>query len=122
MRPSSLAIEYVTEVKFMVNTIKAHFGIGQIVWHNLFGYRGVIIDADACYRGTEQWYEQNAPGHPDKNKPWYYILVHGSVHHAYAAELHLSEDQDGDPIKHPELDYFFDKFVRGRYLLRRRAN
>ena len=30
----------------MVEPIKARFGIGEIVQHNLFGYRGVIVDAD----------------------------------------------------------------------------
>ncbi|WP_010597898.1 heat shock protein HspQ [Rickettsiella massiliensis] len=53
----------------MAETIKARFGIGDIVQHNLFGYRGVIVDADADFRGDEAWYQQNAPGSPPKNQP-----------------------------------------------------
>lgn len=106
----------------MAETIKARFGIGDIVQHNLFGYRGVIVDADADFRGDEAWYQQNAPGNPPKDKPWYHLLVHGSVHHAYAAEINLVKDNTVDPIEHPELEYFFDEFKDGTYHSRHSSN
>ena len=36
------------------------FAIGQLVHHRLFDYRGAIIDVDATFQGTEEWYEQVA--------------------------------------------------------------
>ena len=106
----------------MMETIKARFGIGEIVQHSLFGYRGVIVDADAGFQGDDAWDSKNAPGNPPKNQPWYHILVHGSVHHAYAAEMNLSKDDALDPVEHPELDYFFDSFKDGLYHRRRSSN
>ena len=104
------------------STINARFGVGQLVKHTLFGYRGVIIDVDANFQADDKWYEKNAPGHPPKDKPWYHILVHGSIHHAYAAESHLEDDDSEESIEHPELDYFFDDFQNGVYHRRRSTN
>jgi heat shock protein HspQ len=106
----------------MSTLLKARFDIGQLVQHTLFNYRGVIIDVDATFQGTDEWYSQNAPSHPPKDKPWYRILVHGSVHHAYAAESQLEEDLSEEAIEHPELDYFFDDFQNGGYHKRRSSN
>lgn len=103
-------------------TVKAHFAVGQVIQHDLFGFRGVIIDVDPSYAGTDEWYEKMAISNPSKNAPWYHILVHGSVHHAYAAESQLSLDLSGEPIEHPELDDFFDDFQNGVYSKRRITN
>lgn len=99
-----------------MTTKNARFNVGQLVKHTLFGYRGVVIDIDASFKGTDEWYEKMAPGNPSKNEPWYLLLVHGSVHHAYAAESQLESDLSEEPIEHPELDYFFDDFQNGIYV------
>ena len=54
----------------------AKFSLGQIVYHSKFKYRGVIVDADPNFQGTDEWYESVAKSKPDKNKPWYHVLVH----------------------------------------------
>lgn len=100
----------------MTNTLQARFAIGQIVRHTLFDYRGVIVDVDASFLGSEEWYTKMTADHPPKNEPWYHILVHGSIHHAYAAESQLVLDDTGEPIEHPELDYFFNAFQNGVYI------
>lgn len=105
-----------------MTTHSARFSVGQIVKHVLFGYRGVIIDVDATFQGTQEWYDKMAPSMPSKTEPWYLILVHGSVHHAYAAESQLESDPSEEPIEHPELDYFFDDFQNGVYVTRRSTN
>ena len=101
---------------------QAKFAVGQIIQHLLFGYRGVIIDVDASFQGSDEWYTKMVSGHPAKDKPWYHILVHGSVHRAYAAESQLELDPMADPIEHPELDYFFDNFQNGVYQRRSSTN
>lgn len=99
-------------------TFKAKFYVGQIVRHKLFDYRGVIVDVDAHYQGTDEWYEAIALTRPPKDQPWYHILVHGAVHRTYAAERNLESDTVGEPIDHPEVNYYFDAFNNGIYTKR----
>ena len=100
----------------------ARFSVGQIVHHLKFDYRGVVIDVDADFQGSEEWYRQVALSRPPKDKPWYRILVDGADHMTYVAERHLEADIAGTPVTHPELDDFFDSFKEGAYQVRRRSN
>jgi len=106
----------------MTTTSQAKFAVGQIIRHILYGYRGVVIDVDPIFQGSDEWYTKMVSGQPPKDKPWYHILVHGSVHHAYAAEAQLEADATTDPIEHPELDYFFSDFKSGVYHSRHLTN
>ena len=45
---------------------KAEFRLGQIVSHSKFRYRGVIVDADPYFQGTDEWYENVAKSKPAK--------------------------------------------------------
>lgn len=105
-----------------MTTVVAHFSVGQLVRHTLFDYRGVIIDVDANFQGSDEWYTKMTSGHPSKNEPWYHLLVHGSIHHAYAAESQLALDLSNEAIEHPELDYFFSDFQNGVYITHRSTN
>jgi heat shock protein HspQ len=98
------------------------FGVGQLIRHRLFNYRGVIIDVDPVYSGSEEWYEQMARTRPPRFKPWYHVLVHDAVHRTYVAERNLEADDGSEPVNHPELDEFFSEFVDGRYKPRLRGN
>ncbi len=91
------------------------FSIGQIIHHKKYDYRGVIVDVDPVYSGTEEWYEQMAVSHPPRDRPWYHVLVDGGQHSTYVAEQHLEPDPSGHQISHPALGQFFDQFERGRY-------
>ena len=35
----------------------AKFSVGDLVHHQLFSYRGVVIDVDPTFQSTEEWYE-----------------------------------------------------------------
>jgi heat shock protein HspQ len=93
----------------------AKFGIGDVIHHLNFDYRGVIVDVDASFQGGEEWYEQMAVSRPPKEQPWYHVLVDGADHTTYVAERHLEPDTTGEPIRHPQLARFFDVFRDGRY-------
>ncbi len=93
------------------------FTIGQIIRHSKYEYRGVIVDVDPFFQGTEEWYEQMAVSLPPRDKPWYHVLVDGAEHSTYVAEQHLEADPSGHQISHPALGQFFDRFERGRYFL-----
>ena len=98
------------------------FSVGYVVEHRLFDYRGVIFDVDACFEGSDEWYEQVARSRPPKDKPWYRVLVHSSDQETYVAERHLACAGGGLPIVHPRLDEFFDKKVGDHYVRTRDLN
>lgn len=102
--------------------VRARFDVGQLVCHRLFHYRGVIVDVDASFQGTEQWYRRVARSRPPKDRPWYRVLVHDAEHETYVAERNLEPDTSGEPIRHPQLTGVFADFSDGRYLPRQKAN
>ena len=94
----------------------AKFFIGQVIVHRLFKYRGVIFDVNPVFSGTDEWYETMARTRPPKDQPWYRVLVDGADHETYVAERNLIGDSSGEPIVHPLLDEWFDKFENGAYI------
>lgn len=88
---------------------------GDIVVHKKLGYRGVIIEVDENFEGTEEWYEEMAESRPPKNKPWYQVLVDGADHTTYVAERHLERDPTGNPVDHPLVQSVFCGYSEGRY-------
>lgn len=105
-----------------MTTTHAHFSVGQLVHHRLFDYRGVVVDVDPTFAGTEEWYNQVARSRPPKDRPWYHVLVHDSTHETYVAERHLEPDERPDPINHPGVASVFSEFRDGVYLSNRIAN
>ncbi len=101
---------------------QAKFAVGQLVHHRKFDYRGVVLDVDPEFRGTEEWYQLMARSRPPRNQPWYHVLVDGASHATYVAERHLEPDAEGGQVSHPALGQYFDRFIDGRYRPRRRAN
>ncbi|MFQ5670493.1 MAG: heat shock protein HspQ [Acidobacteriota bacterium] len=98
------------------------FAIGEIVQHRLFGYRGVIVDVDASFQMSEEWYTKMAQTRPPKNQPWYRVLVHGTEQVTYVADRNLEPDHTGEPIQHPLLAQFFNEFQQGYYSDTRSVN
>lgn len=98
------------------------FAIGQLIHHLKYDYRGVIVDVDPVFQGTEAWYEQVAVSRPPKNRPWYHVLVDGAEHATYVAEQHLEPDESGMQIEHPALGAFFERFDNGHYTPSRRSH
>ena len=94
----------------------ARFSVGQLIHHRLFEYRGVIVDVDATFDGTDEWYEQVARSRPPKDEPWYHVLPHEATHTTYVSERNLEADQTGQPISHPPLEEFFEEYRDGRYV------
>lgn len=79
---------------------------GTIVRHRRYGYRGVVVDFDMSCHADDEWYNAN-PTHPDRDQPWYHILVHGSTINTYGAQENLIVDTSGAPIDHPLVQHFF---------------
>ncbi|HSG30911.1 MAG TPA: heat shock protein HspQ [Thermodesulfobacteriota bacterium] len=103
-------------------TIEGKFYIGQVIQHKLFDYRGVIVDVDSKFEGSEEWYEAVAQSRPPKEKPWYHILPDGSAHKTYVAERNIENDKSGKPIEHPAVGAFFSGFKDGTYITNKGFN
>ena len=100
----------------MIRMPSARFSVGHLVRHNRFDYRGVIIEVDPHFQGTEAWYETVARSRPPKHCPWYHVLPHGAQHQTYVAERNLEADESGLPVQHPLVDRYFSGFTDGRYV------
>ena len=91
------------------------FTVGQIIHHILFDYRGVIVDIDSNFQGTETWYREVAKSSPPRNKPWYHVLVDKSYSITYVAERNLEEEISKEHIEHPLIKEYFKEFENGSY-------
>ena len=106
----------------VTNIFRVKFSVGDLVQHQLFDYRGVIVDVDPTFQSTEEWYEAVARSRPPKNRPWYHVLVHDNSHTTYVAERNLKADDSLKPVNHPLLDQFFSRFEHGKYFRRGSEN
>ena len=102
--------------------MQARFSVGQLIRHQLFNYRGVVIDVDPCFMLSDEWYERMALTRPPRDEPWYRVLVDQAVHETYVAERNLLTDESGEPVRHPELDQYFSEFRNGAYVPERSTN
>ena len=105
-----------------VSTAEAKFAVGQLIKHRLFDYRGVVIDVDPHFQGTEEWYRRAARSRPPKDRPWYHVLVDGARFRTYVAERNMEPDAKGTAIDHPDVRTHFEGLSEGRYVLRRKGN
>jgi heat shock protein HspQ len=100
----------------------ARFGIGEVVRHRIFAFRGVIYDVDPVFANSEEWY-QSIPEdiRPPKDQPFYHLLAENaeSSYVAYVSQQNLIADQDEGPVDHPEIKGMFGEFRDGRYVLKR---
>jgi heat shock protein HspQ len=104
----------------------AKFGIGEIVKHRVFPFRGVIYDVDPEFANTEEWYNSiPAEVRPRKDQPFYHLLAENSetTYTAYVSEQNLLPDSESGPVRHPQVKEHFCGLKGGRYEPRRlRAN
>jgi len=101
---------------------EAKFQIGEVIYHKLFDYLGVVFDVDPVFSGSDEWYDQVARSQPRKDKPWYHVLVDQADHTTYVAEQNLAPADEPQPISHALADHYFNEFDGERYISRRRAN
>lgn len=100
----------------------AKFSIGQLIHHTLFDYRGVVVDIDAHFRGSENWYQNVTHTKPPKDRPWYHVLVDGEEYATYVAERNLESDSSNAPVHHKEIALHFDHMENGVYISRSKTN
>ena len=99
----------------------ARFGIGEVVRHRLFDFRGVIFDVDPEFANSEEWYEAiPAEIRPPKNQPFYHLLAENaeSSYVAYVSQQNLLADDSGEPVDHPAVADMFEPAADGTYRLK----
>jgi heat shock protein HspQ len=99
----------------MDNTRQAKFGIGQIVRHRYFDFRGVIFDVDPEFNNTEEWYNSIPESvRPHKDQPFYHLLAENeeTEYTAYVSEQNLLIDDTASPVRHPQVNDFFEGYDR----------
>jgi heat shock protein HspQ len=99
----------------------ARFGIGDVVRHKIFDFRGVVFDVDPEFANSEEWYEAIPEElRPSKDQPFYHLLADNaeSSYVAYVSQQNLVVDESDEPIEHPAITSMFDRVEGGRYRLR----
>ena len=94
--------------------MREQFQVGDVIHHRRYGYRGVIAERDQSCRADEAWYHRNQT-QPNRNQPWYHVLVDGGEHTTYVAGENLEPDPSGEPVRHPIVEQMFASFFKGRY-------
>ena len=88
----------------------AKFGIGQVVKHRRYPFRGVIYDVDPTFGNTEEWWLAIPEEvRPRKDQPFYHLYAENAEteYVAYVSEQNLVLDTSGDPVRHPQIDEVF---------------
>ncbi len=91
------------------------FAVGDVIRHQRYGYRGVIVGFDESCQADDGWYHSNQT-QPARDQPWYHVLVDGADHMTYVAESNLLPDGSDEPVVHPLLGRFFGGRFQGRYV------
>lgn len=100
----------------------ARFGIGDVVRHKLYDFRGVVFDIDPVFANSEEWYEAIPQDvRPRREQPYYHLLAENddNSYVAYVSQQNLVGDGEGGPVDHPSVEQLFEDFRSGRYRLRR---
>ncbi|MGB9117145.1 heat shock protein HspQ [Bradyrhizobium sp.] len=96
----------------------AKFGIGHVIRHRIYEFRGVVFDVDpefADCNGTHEAIMVEARSR--KDQPFYYLFAENdqNPYIAYVSEQNLMPDASGEPVCHPQLDNLFERDEKGCY-------
>ena len=100
---------------------QAKFGIGDVVKHRKYPFRGVIFDVDPVYANTEEWWNSiPAEVRPSREQPFYHLFAENTEteYIAYVSEQNLLEDTSGLPVRHPQVNEMFKRDRAGHYRMK----
>ena len=114
-------VERLPSVAQKIDIPSARFGIGEVVRHRIFDFRGVVFDVDPEFANSEEWYESIPEAlRPSRNQPYYHLLAENAetTYVAYVSQQNLVHDESSEPVEHPAIATMFDALEDGRYRLR----
>ena len=97
---------------------KAKFGIGQVVRHRKYPFRGIIYDVDPVFANTDEWWLAIPEEvRPRKDQPFYHLFAENAdtEYVAYVSEQNLLPDTSGTPVRHPQVEEMFPRAEDGGY-------
>ncbi|HLP69669.1 MAG TPA: heat shock protein HspQ [Rhizobium sp.] len=98
--------------------INAKFGIGEVVRHKFFPFRGVVFDVDPEFANSEEWWNSiPAEVRPNRDQPFYHLLAENeeTEYVAYVSEQNLEHDDSDIPLRNPQVNQIFVMEQVGRY-------
>ena len=96
----------------------AKFGIGEVVRHKVFPFRGVVFDVDPEFANSEEWWNAiPAEVRPTKEQPFYHLLAENAEteYVAYVSEQNLEKDESDEPLRNPQVQQIFVLEQAGHY-------
>ena len=110
-----------------MNDKSAKYGIGSIVRHRVYPFRGVVVDVDPEFDNTDEWYERiPEERRPRKDQPFYHLLAENedkTTYIAYVSQQNLEKDDSKVPFNHPSVNLLFDgNDSEGNYIVRQSTN
>ena len=99
----------------------AKLQIGELVKHRIHAFGGVVVDVDPVFANSEEVLMSIPEDvRPRRDQPFYHLLAENAqtTYVAYVSEQNLLNDEDGAPVRHPEVDDYFAGVEDGRYVRR----
>ena len=99
----------------------AKFGLGAVVRHRIYPFRGVVFDVDPVFDNTEEWWLAIPEEvRPRKDQPFYHLLAENaeSEYVAYVSEQNLVPDTSGEALRHAGIAEVFERDADGAYRMR----
>ncbi|MFC3162481.1 heat shock protein HspQ [Ciceribacter thiooxidans] len=96
----------------------AKFGIGEVVRHKFFPFRGVVFDVDPEFANSEEWWNSiPAEVRPNRDQPFYHLLAENeeTEYVAYVSEQNLEHDDSDIPLRNPQVNQIFVMEQAGQY-------
>lgn len=113
-----------TDPQIPTGTIRtAKFGLGAVVRHRIYPFRGVVFDVDPVFDNTEEWWLAIPEEvRPRKDQPFYHLLAENSESEyvAYVSEQNLVPDTSGEALRHAGIAEVFERDADGGYRMRER--
>lgn len=96
----------------------AKYGVGEVVRHRFYPFRGIVFDIDPEFANTEEWWLSIPDDlRPAKNQPFYHLLAENAdtEYIAYVSEQNLMPDRSGEPLRHPKVAEMFFEDENGHF-------
>ncbi|WP_443136728.1 heat shock protein HspQ [Methylobacterium sp. Leaf113] len=103
----------------------AKFGLGAVVRHRIYPFRGIVFDIDPVFDNTEEWWLAIPEEvRPRKDQPFYHLLAENaeSEYVAYVSEQNLVPDTSGEALRHTGIAEVFERGDDGSYRMRGAAH
>jgi heat shock protein HspQ len=95
----------------------AKYGIGAVVRHRIYPFRGVVFDIDPEFNNSEEWWNAIPEDvRPSRDQPFYHLFAENAEteYIAYVSEQNLVPDTSKEPLRHPQVAEVFSKTRDGR--------